>query len=329
VLKIILIGNQFFTQKKFSAIHCRSYLSALIGLGFYKKHQVPFLFDMRGFWADERVDGKLWDLTNPLYKLVYQYFKRKEKQFVQKSAAIISLTHAGKNEMLQWGYAIDESKISVIPCCVDTNHFNSENVSENTKVNCQLELGISPTDFVISYLGSIGTWYLLPEMLDFFKVLQMQQPTAKFLFITQDDTASILELALHKGIEKNAIIFKNAQRAEVPALISICHYSLFFIMPSYSKLSSSPTKQAEIMAMGVPVVCNAGVGDTQHIVEQYHSGLVVKEFTNDEYIKIAKQMLQENFIAKQLQQHSLENFSLAKGVEQYAAVYKKMVLDIN
>ena len=35
-------------------------------------------------------------------------------------------------------------------------------------------LGISDDDFVISYLGSIGTWYMLPEMLDFFKKLGLR-----------------------------------------------------------------------------------------------------------------------------------------------------------
>ena len=39
------------------AVHCRSYISALTGLRLKKKYGVKFIFDMRGFWADERIEG--------------------------------------------------------------------------------------------------------------------------------------------------------------------------------------------------------------------------------------------------------------------------------
>ena len=51
---------------------------------------------MRGFWADERVDGKLWSLNNIFYKKIYRYFKKKEKEFLQFSDYTISLTKTGK-----------------------------------------------------------------------------------------------------------------------------------------------------------------------------------------------------------------------------------------
>ena len=65
----------------FLIVHCRSYITSLAGLWMKKKWGVKFVFDMRGFWADERVDGGLWNLKNPLFKTVYNYFKKKEKQF--------------------------------------------------------------------------------------------------------------------------------------------------------------------------------------------------------------------------------------------------------
>ena len=62
------------SKTTFDIIHCRSYLPAIFGLKFKKKWNVKMLFDMRGFWADERVEGGLWNLKNPIYKLVYKYF---------------------------------------------------------------------------------------------------------------------------------------------------------------------------------------------------------------------------------------------------------------
>ena len=40
-------------------VHARSYVPALIGLAVKRAAGARLLFDMRGFWADERVDGCL------------------------------------------------------------------------------------------------------------------------------------------------------------------------------------------------------------------------------------------------------------------------------
>ena len=68
------------------------------------------------------------------------------------------------------------------------------------------------------------------------------------------------------GLAQNKLIVKQGKRYEVPVLLSFSNYALFFIKPCYSKISSSPTKHGEIMAMGIPVITNRGVGDVEEIV---------------------------------------------------------------
>jgi len=105
-------------EKNFKIVHCRSYITALIGLKMKKDLGLKFIFDMRGFWADERVDGKIWDLQKPQYRMVYNYFKKKEKQFLTEADAVVSLTHKAKQIMIDdWNV---KNKIEVIPCAVDT-----------------------------------------------------------------------------------------------------------------------------------------------------------------------------------------------------------------
>ena len=62
---------------------------------------------MRGFWADERVDGKLWSLNNIFYKKIYRYFKKERKEFLQFSDYTISLTKTGKIEIESWSLLIN------------------------------------------------------------------------------------------------------------------------------------------------------------------------------------------------------------------------------
>ena len=70
--------------KKIDIIHSRGYISSLVALNFKKKYNIPFIFDMRGFYADERIDGNIWNKKNPIYKVIYTFFKYKEKKFLQK-----------------------------------------------------------------------------------------------------------------------------------------------------------------------------------------------------------------------------------------------------
>ena len=67
-------ARKLLAKHHFGLVHCRSYIAAFVGLMLKRRGMIPFLFDMRGFWADERVDGNLWNLRNPLYKSIYTYF---------------------------------------------------------------------------------------------------------------------------------------------------------------------------------------------------------------------------------------------------------------
>lgn len=311
-------------KNRFSIIHCRSYIASLVGLEMKKRFGVKFIFDMRGLWADERVDGKLWNLKNPLYKTVYNYFKKKEKQFLENADYTVSLTHNAKNEILSWKH-IEKSrvKMKVIPCCVDLDLFNIQHIQKDRQEQIKQELKLQPEDYVLLYLGSIGTWYMLDEMMAFFRELKNQKPHARFLFVTKDEHERIVHTADRYGV-KDAVVLRPGAREEIPYLISICTFSIFFILPSYSKKASSPTKQGEIMAMGKPIVCNTNVGDTDKIVTDYHSGVLVNDFTPEVYGAAIRNM-DRNLDSTEITNGAHDYFSLEKGVEKYAAIYTEVL----
>ena len=307
-------------NKGLDLIHCRSYITNLVALEFKKTYKTPFIFDMRGFWADERVDGKIWSLDNFIYKKIYKYFKSKEKEFLQFSDYTISLTENGKKEILYWNLP-NQSKIKVIPCCTDENLFQTKNIQ-----NVRAELGYNKDDFIISYVGSIGTWYMLDEMLDFFKCLKTKKPNAKFFFITKDDSQLILEKVKSKKIDISSIKIKPSSREMIPSYIGASNFSIFFILPVFSKKASSPTKMGEIMNLGIPIICNSGVGDVDEIMEKSMPELLVKEFSNKEYERVID-LITNNYKPNQktIIETSHSYYSLEKGVEKYKEVYKEIL----
>ncbi len=318
--------NKLHIEKAFMVVHCRSYIASLIGLWLKNKFGIKFIFDMRGFYADERVDGKIWNTNNFLFNQVYRYFKKKEMEFLSFADYTISLTQNAKDIIHTWKQIPNQPiPIEVIPCCADLNQFSEESVDINEVTELKESLGISPEDFIISYLGSIGTWYMLPEMLDFFQQLLSVKPKAKFLFITQEPVGLIMDLAQQKNIASDRIIIQKANRNEVPSLVSLSQVNLFFILSVFSKKASSPTKMGEVMGMGIPIICNSGVGDVDAIINESKCGALVKNFNNGDYQKAINEL--DNLLLiprKDIISAAKKYYSLEAGIEKYKKVYEHL-----
>lgn len=301
--------NKIGRKTAFDMIHCRSYIPAILGLKYKRKWNVRLLFDMRGFWADERVDGGLWNKKKFPFDKIYSYFKTKEKELLIHSDHTISLTHNGKNELLLNKGKDDYAPISVIPCCTDTSLFDIQKQTSD--------------QFIIGYLGSLGTWYMLDEMLVFFKRILEIYPDALFHFLTKEPASMIYDKAKELNIPSKHFLIEESERKNIPSKSSNWNFSLILITPSYSKKFSSPTKQGELMAMGIPVICNKGVGDMDEIIIKYNSGVIIEI---DKIVSLNIQnILQKSFEKEQIRKGSIDYFSLKKGVKNYLEIYDKLL----
>lgn len=327
IYKIKRVVNKILKEKRIQLVHCRSYIAALIGLELKRTKGIKFLFDMRGFWADERIDGALWSLKNPLYRLVYRYFKKQEIAFLQHADYVISLTHCAAQEIRSWHHLTHQPHIEVIPCSADLELFNPNRITEAKQIVLRAQLSLNQDDFILSYIGSIGTWYLLDEMLEFFVQLKIKKPSARFLFITNDSASSIRSKAEQLQIPEQDIIITNASRDNMPLYISLSSYTLFFIKPSYSKKASSPVKQGEAMSMGIPIVCNKGVGDSDLIVNECRAGFVVDELRIADYNRCIDLMLSSPVDSNNIKRGAKKWYALDHAIEQYSDVYNKILTE--
>jgi glycosyltransferase involved in cell wall biosynthesis len=327
IRRMIAVGSELINRFQIRMVHCRSYISALAGLQFKKKSGVRIIFDMRGFYADERVDGGLWKLSNPVYSMIYRYFKHKEKELIRTADAVISLTETGKNIIDSWNIRpASLLPVTVIPCCADLDHFDRSKITDQSRELLMKSLNIKSGQTVLSYLGALGTWYMPKEMLRFFVKFSERYPDALFLFITHDTEESILNMAKQEGVAPEKIRVYKASRENVPIALSLSTASLFFIKPVFSKKASSPTKQGEIMGMGIPVICNSGVGDTDLVVQKYRSGMLLNVEDPASFADVIDKFEQlKQFPPDQIRQGANDFFSLEKGVLRYAGVYDKLI----
>lgn len=325
IIKLNQKVKSLHKTKQFKLIHCRSYIPSLIGLKFKKRYGVKFLFDMRGFWADERVDGNLWNTRIFPFNWIFNFFKKKEKEFLIHSDQVVSLTENGKTEMLSWKVPnLSEQKIKVIPCAADYDLFKL--ITSEKREAAKLNLGLNSSHFVLTYIGSLGTWYMSDEMLLFFSILKENTPNAKFLFLTPDSKESILSQAEKYSVNSDDIIVKFAARKDLPKYAHASDLSIFFIKPAYSKKSSSPTKMGELMAMGIPSICNADVGDVELIMNKTNGGYCLKTLNSDSFKKTIDQLNEwDENASKNIRESSKQFYDLKKGLNSYLSIYQQLI----
>jgi glycosyltransferase involved in cell wall biosynthesis len=311
-------------RESFSIIHCRSYIPAILGLKFKKKNQIKFIFDMRGFWADERIDGNIWNKNNFLHNYIFNYFKKKEKDFLIYSDAIVSLTNNGKNEILSWKLiGVNKDKIHVIPCACDYQHFNLTN--EVLKTKAKQKINIDSKSIVLSYIGSLGTWYLIDEMLFFFKKMIKKYPNSIFLIITQDNPKLVLSKLINYEIPISCIKIISSTHDFLPSYALASDISIFFIKNSFSKKASSPTKMGELLAMGIPLICN-DIGDVKEIIENTKAGKclsIINEIELENVLKELNSLFKKNPI--EIRQNAMVYLDLNIGINNYAKIYNTFV----
>jgi glycosyltransferase involved in cell wall biosynthesis len=308
----ITVGLWLVVRHRLHIVHARSYVSSVMALALKRLTGIKFLFDMRGFWADERVDGGLW-LRNGRMFGIAKWF---EQRFLMSADHVVSLTQAAVCEMQQFSYLQDKMPpVTVIPTCADLTRFKPMANKQHTSA------------FVLGYVGSAGTWYLFDETASCFAQLLHLRPAARFLIVNRGEHVYIRERLAAAGIPDTAIELISATHAEVPLQMARMNAGIFFIKPVFSKQASAPTKLAEFLGCGIPCLGNAGVGDMAEVLEGEQVGVALKEFDEASMTEALQRLLQlvaDPATSERCVAAAQRHFSLDEGVARYAAVYEQL-----
>ncbi len=298
-------------------IHARSYVAALIAWSLKKIFCVKFIFDMRGFWAEERIEGKIWRPKSRLYRLV----KILERRFLKDANEIIVLTDRAKSILNDWGY--NTAKVSVAPCCVDTGHFRFDN---NRRVELRGKYGLNGK-FIFVHTGSLEYWYMKEQMLDYFSASISLSANVHFLILSHDEHKKIKRLIVSKKLDEGYFTILKVPYSQIPGYLSAADAGIFFITPVFSKLASSPTKFAEYLSCGLPVIVNQKVGDLERYVLDNQVGDIVRGFSQDEYKRSFRKLMslfQYPQLRHRCAQAAHNNFSLTIGSGIYHNAYLRL-----
>ena len=319
----IAVGLAYCSYKiikdRVEIVHARGYVPAMIAVALKTIFKARFIFDMRGFWADLKAECGQWRPGSFLYKIAKYY----ESIFLTKCDEIVVLTENARRVLRGLGYT--HCRISVIPCCVDTDLFKS-----NDRVCSSEAIKIGLKDkFIFAHAGSLEPWYMMDQMLDFFKAAKAIIPNAHFLILSRSPKNKITRSAFAKGLSAADFSIVTADFRDMPAYLSVVNAGLIFISLGFSKAGCCPTKFAEFLSCGVPVVASGGIGDLDGIIAAAKIGVVIDTFDRDHYRQAVAELLNlenDGGLGQRCRDTAEREFSLSAGVAKYREIYDELRL---
>lgn len=311
ILVGVVTGIWLVVHKGVRVVHARSYVAGLIAIILKKLTGVRFLFDMRGFWADERVDGALWPRNGILYRVA----KWVERQLLLNADHVVLLTHAAVHEIEKFPYLLGRMPhVTVVPTCTDLTLFCPKPAVKK--------------EFLLGYVGSVGTWYEFDATVVCFAEMLRLKPKARFLVINRNDHDYVRERLIAGGVPLSAVELRAASHSEVPEQMARVLAGVFFYKPSFSRAACAPTKLGEFLGCGVPCLGNSGVGDLAEILEGERVGVVVNDFSSESLSSGLERLIDlvaEADIETRCVTAAEKYFSLNEGVDKYRSVYKRLI----
>ena len=273
-----ILTRRIIRDKQLDILHARVHIPALMAALARKLSQrkPKILFDIRGFMPEEYTDAGIWREDGWLFRIA----KRIERWLLKDADGFVVLTEKARAmlfpESLNSGLDELGRPVEVIPCCVDLSRFSLANGNSPTELQLPTDL---KSRFVVAYVGALGGWYLTEQMADFFGEVKAKRPDAFALVLTQSSSELILPLLRERGYDDNDLLIAKVPPSEIPSYLSAADLAVSFIKPCYSKQASSPTKNAEYLAVGLPIVANGGVGDVERLINDAGVGAIVAEFS--------------------------------------------------
>lgn len=249
-------------REQIRILHGRSHVGAAIGALAKRMCDARLIFDFRGLLAEEYVDHGSWRAGGALYRLT----KSAERWLLRDADGAVFLTEA-----IRCGAADSAANpvVEVIPCCVDVDRFAAA---------ARQELGAGDR-VVYVYSGALGGYYLVEEMA---RLLRFD-PRAFALILTQSAPRPMVEALRRAGFSPDEFRVLSVAPEEVPRYLRAADVGISLIRQSPARRASSPTKFAEYLAAGLPVIHSAEVGDLDAQIEQHRVGVLVRSFDEASY----------------------------------------------
>jgi glycosyltransferase involved in cell wall biosynthesis len=252
-----------------AVVHGESQPATVAALTARALTRVPVVYDAHGVGPEEvELDGVSRGVPRKRVVAEVSLAREWERRCWWASDAVVAVSSALVRHLTET-YGPRDRAI-VIPCATDA--FPTSDRSCRSAV--RKELGVADRD-VFTYVGSLAPYQLAPDTLRWFAQVRQRRPSAFLLVVSQASRDAWDRLAREAGVPDHAYRVVAAPHHQVPDYVAAADVGLMLRAESAVNRVAFPTKLAEYLAAGVPVVTTDALHDPAKLVKDHRLGLVL------------------------------------------------------
>jgi len=248
------------------SVIARNVLAARIALRLKSILKLKVCFDGRGAIAAE------W---NEYQVVPLQEWKNSIHTWEKSVVLNVDFRIAVSEELVKyWNerYGYSENKHVVIPCTLNTS-FRPEILKQEEIENARKKMKFNADDIILVYSGSTAGWQSFDLLQGFLQKIINNNKNIKVLFLSEKDK-NVDQL---KAEFPDKIFQTFVKHSEVSGILKSCDIGILIREKSVTNQVASPTKFAEYLSAGLPVIISEGIGDYTSFVKQNDCGWVLDE----------------------------------------------------
>ncbi|MBL7924543.1 MAG: hypothetical protein JNL88_10130 [Bacteroidia bacterium] len=166
-------------------------------------------------------------------------------------------------------YGYSSGQHVVIPCTLNSN-FVPRIPRDEEKAAARKSLNLDAGDTVLAYAGSTAGWQSFSTLHRYLEPFLKNDQRHKIIFLSKKE----------ENIEKlsrefpGQILQQWVNHADVPGVLSACDMGILLREDSITNRVASPTKFAEYLSAGLPVIISEKIGDYSDFVRKNDCGLI-------------------------------------------------------
>lgn len=269
--KLTLVIEQFFFYI-ISRLKTYNIIQAEVrgDIGKFKPEKSTFIVDFHG---DSVAEAKF--KNNNLPNWFTKYLLKAQKESLNYADHVIAVSE-NLIKILEKNTDQKIINYTIISCGVDLKRFQTTE---------KFKLKNKEDKIIIGYLGGLTKWQNIEAVLDI--TIELHNMNRKIFFVLF--TNSIIDNTVQQKLDilgKENFYIKALKFAEVPKFLKLLDAG-FLIRDNLSlNIVSSPTKTAEYLAAGIPVICTQFSGDYQKSIRHGKEGFVLKNiYLNPKEVK--------------------------------------------
>ena len=252
-------------------VHCEAIYCGRLGLLLKQKERdVRLSVDWHGVGPEE-------EILNGAHRNRINALEKWERKILKVCDLNVYVSNEMKNHFLQ-KYGEVQTPYAIVPCCVSDEWFDRA-----TTTDALATLDVPTDGVIVAYAGTMANWQCGREMMKLFAEIHRQDATAFFLLLVpKSDQRKTSSWADEFGLPASSYHLHEVAHREVPAYLQAAHIGVLLRRDDPVNRVSSPTKFAEYLSAGIPVLMTDSVGDYSDLAEEEKVGLVLSASMLDE-----------------------------------------------